>query len=104
MQAMSSYGSIGRCGLCGQPLDSLHTHENPGERIRVEYEIVGIRGSLADFVAVDDPSDKDYVPVDILTRALKVAIDSLPGLHYTCLVSRDSDGTTRSKYRAILWG
>lgn len=66
---------------------------------QVEYEIVKVRGMLADSVAVLDPNDKHPLPTRVFATNLGVDAGSLLGLHYTCLVSRDPYGTTRSNYR-----
>lgn len=66
---------------------------------RVEYAIVNVRGVLADSVAVHDPNDKHPLPTRVLAASLGVDAGSLLGIHYTCLVSRDPYGTTRSDYR-----
>lgn len=87
------------CGLCEQPLDGDHYHEKETRGTRVEYEVVEVRGVLADSVAVHDPNDKHLLPTRILATALGVEAGSLLGLHYTCLVSRDPYGATRSDYR-----
>jgi hypothetical protein len=89
------------CGLCGQSLDRDHSHEEGNLGTQVEYKIVKIRGVLADSVAVHDPNDKHSLPTRILAANLGVDAGLLLGLHYTCLVSQDSYGTTRSEYRLI---
>ncbi|MFE7960011.1 hypothetical protein [Streptomyces sp. NPDC057413] len=92
-------GDVNVCGLCGQPLDADHVHEDDDLGTRIEYEVIGIRGILADSVAVHDPSDKHPLPSQVLAANLGVEATELTGLRYTCLVSRDPYGTTRSDYR-----
>ena len=87
------------CGLCDQPLGGDHSHEKATLGTRVEYEVVEVRGVLADSVAVHDPNDKHPLPTQILATTLGIDAGSLLGLHYTCLVARDSYGITRSDYR-----
>ncbi|WP_316742760.1 hypothetical protein [Streptomyces sp. MK7] len=92
---------VNTCGLCGRPLDAGHYHEEENLGTRVEYQVIRIRGVLADSVAVHDPNDKHPLPSRVLAANLGVEAGSLLGLHYTCLVSRDPYGTTRSDYRLV---
>ncbi|MGX9888467.1 hypothetical protein [Streptomyces sp. NPDC002276] len=67
--------------------------------MEVRYKVVRIRGILADSVAVDDPNDQHPLPTRVLATNLGTDAGSLLGIEYTCLVSRDPHGTTRSDYR-----
>ncbi|MFF4302162.1 hypothetical protein [Streptomyces sp. NPDC001601] len=87
------------CGLCGEPLSQEHSHEEDTLGVQVEYKVVKIRGILADSVAVEDPNDKHPLPARVLAANLGVDPSSLLGIQYTCLVSHDPYGTTRSNYR-----
>ncbi|MFF9273829.1 hypothetical protein [Streptomyces griseosporeus] len=87
------------CGLCDQPLDGDHSHAQVASGTCVEYEVVEVRGVLADSVAVHEPADTHRLPAWVLSTNLGVDAGSLLGVRYTCLVARDSYGTTRSDYR-----
>ncbi|MGW3028341.1 hypothetical protein [Streptomyces sp. NPDC001221] len=89
------------CGLCGGSLTEEHSHEEEHLGVQVKYKVIKIRGILADSVAVDDPNDKHPLPARVLAANLGIDASSLLGIQYTCLVSRDPYGTTRSNYRRI---
>ncbi|MGI5140407.1 hypothetical protein [Streptomyces sp. CA-106110] len=89
------------CGLCGSSLTEEHSHEEENLGIQVKYKIIKIRGILADSVAVDDPNDKHPLPARVLAANLGIDATSLLGIQYTCLVSRDPYGTTRSNYHLV---
>lgn len=69
------------CGICGQPLDRDHSHEEENLGTPIEYKVVKIRGVLADSVSVNDPNDKHPLPAQALARNLGVDASSLLGLH-----------------------
>ncbi|MFH8937666.1 hypothetical protein [Streptomyces griseosporeus] len=87
------------CGLCGPPLNADHSHAEATAGTHVEYEVVGVRGVLADSVALHEPGDKHRLPAWVLATNLGVDAGSLVGVRYTCLVACDPYGTTRSDYR-----
>lgn len=87
------------CGLCGAPLTEEHSHEDENLGIPVKYKVIKVRGILVDSVAVGDPNDKHPLPARVLAANLGIDASSLLGIQYTCLVSRDPYGTTRSNYR-----
>ncbi|MGV9272047.1 hypothetical protein [Streptomyces griseosporeus] len=49
-------------GLCDQSLDGDHSHAEATAGTRVEYEVVGVRGVLADSVALHELGDKHRLP------------------------------------------
>ncbi|MEV8545916.1 hypothetical protein [Streptomyces sp. NPDC051572] len=96
-----STGNPNVCGICGSPLDEEHSHEEEDLGTQVRYKVIKIRGILADSVAVDDPDDQHPLPTRVLATNLGIDAGSLLGIQYTCLVSHDPYGTTRSDYRLV---
>ncbi|MFI5972999.1 hypothetical protein [Streptomyces sp. NPDC051452] len=95
----------GICGLCGRPLDAQHspqehdfpTSAEPGNR--VEYVVVEVRGAVAHYQAVDNPSKTNKTGAVELAEELGIDSSTLVGRHYTCLVTPAEYGVIRSDFR-----
>lgn len=102
MPAVDTSQDDPRCGLCGQVVDARHEqrHEEsvPGAGRRVEYVVIGLRGALAVYQAVDDPSRTRRTGAAGLAAQLGIDLPDLPGRHYTCWETRGEYGVFRSGF------
>lgn len=87
----------------GRPLRSRLPGFRPksGKRV-VEYEVIALRGDLVDVEVVGQQGMTGPTEVArFLAAALGVSSDDLVGCRYTCEVTPDRYGETRSNYRLV---
>ncbi|MEW2318778.1 hypothetical protein [Streptomyces bauhiniae] len=66
---------------------------------RVEYVVVGLRGALVHFRAVEDASRTDRTVATGLGESLGVEPAELPGCRFTCWETRTAYGVIQSRFR-----
>ncbi|MFI6985203.1 hypothetical protein ACIBSV_42395 [Embleya sp. NPDC050154] len=62
------------------------------------FVVVELRGAVAHFRAVDDSSRTYRTGATTLAQQLGIDPSDLPGRHYTCRVTSDEYGVTRSGF------
>ncbi|MFJ9578381.1 hypothetical protein ACIRQF_18680 [Streptomyces sp. NPDC101191] len=94
-----------RCGICGQPLDTHDAHQqhDGGQPIRngrrVTFVVVELRGALALYQAVDDPSETLKVVAAGLAEQLGISVSELAGCRYSCWVEPTPYGAIESDFK-----
>ncbi|MET9437714.1 hypothetical protein [Streptomyces sp. NPDC006551] len=94
-----------RCGICGQPLNAHDTHQqhDDGQSARkgkrVTYVVVEVRGAIALYQAVDDPTEASKTGAAGLAEQLGIHLSDLPGRRYSCWVEPAEYGVIQSDFK-----